>query len=432
MNLQLAGNLALDVTLDALQGAQTDARAELAAQFVAAGSRVFELRREGSALAPLLPNGCHYDSAEFGGNFPAKGAADADVVVMLGVLEHIADVETLFTDLRFCKRDVILSYHATDLCAGPLRDTLGFANAYSFYDLATLFDRYGYRIECTAPIDAMQVLMRLTRADRLKPVTACSVAVLSGAEGHFGDRLGRQMINALLPGEADVHHLSFDRLAEAREAYDLVVLGVGGGLFQPLLGDDVLDVVSRAKASIGIFGTQYRELVPRPAVERLVERLDTWFARNEDDVLMYGRGRGNVMHLGDWLIEQFPLAVPSIDDPLQIVDEIRDMHAPDRAIEVIQKHKAVYSTRLHPFLCALTSAEIAAYSDQPSADMPGVTSGSFRSLLTDIFGRSYPEQEFFMVDRDAVRRYKARVHRNVARVAERIDAVLRNVAVAAT
>ncbi len=43
-------------------------------------------------------------------------------------------------------------------------------------------------------------------------------------------------------------------------------------------------------------------------------------------------------------------------------------------------------------------------------------------MLIDIFGRTYPEREFFMVDRDAVMRYKARVHRNVAKVAERIEA----------
>ena len=55
----------------------------------------------------------------------------------------------------------------------------------------------------------------------------------------------------------------------------------------------------------------------------------------------------------------------------------------------------------------------------------------FRSMLIDIFGRSYPEKEFFLVDRDAVTRYKARVHRNVTRVGERIEVMLRNVAVAA-
>jgi hypothetical protein len=52
-------------------------------------------------------------------------------------------------------------------------------------------------------------------------------------------------------------------------------------------------------------------------------------------------------------------------------------------------------------------------------------------MLIDIFGRTYPEKKFFMVDRDAVIRYKARVHRNVAKVSARIGSILRNVAVAA-
>ena len=30
----------------------------------------------------------------------------------------------------------------------------------SFCDLALLFDRFGFRIECTAPVDDTQVLMR--------------------------------------------------------------------------------------------------------------------------------------------------------------------------------------------------------------------------------------------------------------------------------
>src|SRR6185437_1659619 len=194
---------------------------------------------------------------------------------------------------------------------------------------------------------------------------------------------------------------------------------------------DMLDVVGRGKAAIGIFGTQYRELIPRPALDRLVDRLDTWFARHEEDVLTFGRGRGNVVHLGDWLIDQFPMSTATLDEPLQIVDEIRPDHALDWAVQVIQCHKSVYSTRLHPLLCALTAAELVAYSEQPMELMPAVGSGEFRSMLIDIFGRSYPEKQFFMVDRDAVRRYKARVHRNVAKVGERIDYLLRNVAVAA-
>jgi len=430
MTLNLNRNLALDSTPDFAPGValEADTRAELAAQFIPAGSRVLDFSNA-TALQRLLPAGCSYQSAAaHTGDFPTQAAGNSDIIVMLGVLERIADVENLFTHLRFCKQDVIVSYSATDLAG----DRAGYVNAFSFYELALLFDRYGFRIACTAPIDAGQVLMRLTPTERLRPVAACSVAVISDNDiGTFGGRLGCQMINALLPGEAEVHHLNFGTLNEARDKYDLVVLGTGGSLFQPLLGDDVLDIVSRGKAAIGIFGTQYRELIPRVGVERLVERLDTWFARYQDDVLMYGRGRNNVVHLGDWLIDQFPMTTSVVNEPLQIVDETRPDHALDWAIQVIQCHKSVYSTRLTPLLCALTAAEIAAYAEQPSEQMPGVVSGTFRSMLMDIFGRSYPEKQFFMVDRDAVRRYKAHVHRNVGKVAARIDAILRNVAVAA-
>ena len=146
---------------------------------------------------------------------------------------------------------------------------------------------------------------------------------------------------------------------------------------------------------------------------------------------MYGRGRKNVAHLGDWLIDQFPMSAPTDDGELHIGDEIWQELPLDRTIQHIQRYKKVYSSRLHPLLCALTSAETVAYAEQPAGGDSTIVSGKFRSMLIDIFGRSYPEKQFFTVDRDAVRRYKARVHRNVARVAERIDAILRNVAVAA-
>jgi hypothetical protein len=58
-------------------------------------------------------------------------------------------------------------------------------------------------------------------------------------------------------------------------------------------------------------------------------------------------------------------------------------------------------------------------------------SGKFRSMLIDIFGRTFPEKNFLLVDRDAVAGYKARVHDNVAKVGAQIGAMLRNVAVVA-
>ena len=430
MNLLVNRNLALETPPEVPRPApESDPRAELAAQFIPAGARVLDLSGA-KALKPLLPNGCGYQACDIAAkDFPTKAAAKSDIIVMLGALEQISDVESLFTHLRFCKQDVVLSYCPTNLSEGRNRAALGFVNHLSFYDLAMLFDRYGFRIACTAPVDDAQMLMRLTPIDRLMPVSPCSVAVVSSDDGNFGDRLGLHMINALLPGEAEVHHLTFGTLHEARAHYDLVVLGTGNSMFQPLLGDDVLDFVGRGKAAIGIFGTQYRELIPRVALDRLIERLDTWFARTQDDVLMYGRGRKNVVHLGDWLIDQFPMSRATDDAPLQIGPETGAVLPLDQTIQLIQRHKQVYSARLHPLLCALTSAELAAYTEQPS-EQPDINSGKFRSTLIDIFGRTYPERQFFMVDRDAVKSYKARVHRNVAKVGERIDAILRNVAVA--
>ena len=52
-------------------------------------------------------------------------------------------------------------------------------------------------------------------------------------------------------------------------------------------------------------------------------------------------------------------------------------------------------------------------------------------MLIDVFGRTCPQQKFFLVDRDAVIRYKARVHQQVSKVGARIGAILRNVAVTA-
>jgi hypothetical protein len=443
MNAHVKRNLAVDTAYDSVQpyGLATepkrDPRAELAAQFIPAGSRVLDLSAA-SALERLLPYGCSYQSRDSvtcdggnvcniaGGDYPTQAAAKSDVIVMLGVLEQIVDVENLFTHLRFSKQDVVLSYCATDLGG----DRAGAANNLSFYDLARLFDRYGFRIECTTPVSPSEMLMRLTPTDRLKPVTSCSVAVIScGDDDTFGDRLGTQMINALLPGEAEVHHLNFRTLNEACEQYDLVVLGTGNSLFQPLLTGEVLDIIGRGKASIGIFGTQYRELIPRAAMTRVIEQLDTWYARSEDDVLMYGRGRKNVVHLGDWLIDQFPLTQSSENEPLQIGPETGVELPLDRIVKIIQSHRQVHSARLAPLLCALTSAELASYEEAASPQQADIVSGRFRSMLIDIFGRSYPEKEFFLVDREAVRRYKARVHRNVAQVGEQIDNLLRNVAV---
>ncbi|KQY99748.1 hypothetical protein ASD45_02275 [Pseudolabrys sp. Root1462] len=453
MALHVNANLALRLVPDDARRpdapSKLDPRAQLAAQFIPAGARILDLGGGGGdTLRDMVPFGCSYEAVDrlahdkgslihdlTGAEFPTKAATECDIVVMLGVLEKIADLEALFTHLRFCARDVILSYGPTNLVGGEERAARGFVNHLGYADLITLFDRYGFRVECTAPVSDCEMLMRLTPSGRVAPVMPCNVAVVSDSDaGNFGDRLGLSMINAVLPGEARVHHLTFstlrERMSEARDDYDLVVVGVGNAMFQPLIGDDIVRILERTKSAIGIFGTAYRELIPRAMIDRVIDRLDLWYAPYEDDVRIYGRGRSNAVHLGDWLIEQFPLTEASLDQPLQIGADIGAELALDRTIQIIQRHKRVHSARLHPLLCALTAAEYAAFSEEPSGRMPGIVSGKFRSMLIDIFGRTYPEQQFFMVDRDAVARYKARVHDNVATMRERVAAMLRNVAVA--
>ena len=132
MNLQGNANLAPELPPDfACQTPdpekKTNRRVELAAQFIPAGARVFDLS-EGTALQALLPSGCSYRGIDRpltafirdlkSGDFPTRAATDCDVIVMLGVLERTTDVENLFTHLRFCRHDIILSYCPTDLTKG--------------------------------------------------------------------------------------------------------------------------------------------------------------------------------------------------------------------------------------------------------------------------------------------------------------------------
>src|SRR6202040_2516828 len=98
MNIHVNRNLALETT-DSLgrrpDVAAYDARAELAAQFIPAGSRVLDLSAGGS-LEKALPNGCSYQGHDSircdggvicnlaGGDFPTQAAAESDIIVMLG------------------------------------------------------------------------------------------------------------------------------------------------------------------------------------------------------------------------------------------------------------------------------------------------------------------------------------------------------------
>ncbi len=141
--------------------AASDAAVERAAQFIPAGSRVLDLS-SGKALAKTpadrLRLSAHREAAAI--DFPAKAAAQSDIIVILGALEQVADLESLFTHLCFlqARRGAeLLRRRLTPDCD---RAALGFVNHLSYYDLALLIRSLRLPHRVHRAVDDKRVLMR--------------------------------------------------------------------------------------------------------------------------------------------------------------------------------------------------------------------------------------------------------------------------------
>jgi len=410
-----------------------DQRAQIAAGLIPRGARVLDLGCGAMALETFLPPGCDYIPCDLvardqrtivcdfnAGEFPQ---ADCDVVAVLGVLEYLADAPAFLRRLFDFGKPLVLSYNVAG--EGPRdRRANGWVNDYTRAQFADLLKQTGFRRAVAFELGAGQMLVRTDPASAPRQAEKTVWAVSYFTAGNFGDRLGVQILNQVLPANAVVRHVSLehvDRLPEG--APDLIVLGLGNSLYDPLVNERLLALLDRAPRSIGVFGTQYRDALPKVRLDPVLDRLERWYARSEEDALIYGRGRGNVRHLGDWLVDAFPMATPSLDETLEL--RTRDVVGVplDRLIARIQLYKRVTSGRLHPLLCALTSAAEVAYAEQREMGGAG-ESGKFRSLLLDIFGREFPQQRLWAVDRSAVIAYKDKVKRNIATLREDIEGLL--------
>ncbi len=235
---------------------------------------------------------------------------------------------------------------------------------------------------------------------------------------NFGDRLGFHLINAVLPPDAETtFHPIWPWTPPERQDWDLVVLGIGNSLNPEMvrsLHDALTGLMARSRRSIGIFGTQYRPLYDRERLASLIGGLDHWYARYRDDLDFCGAD-ARASHLGDWLIDAFPLVRPTKDRMLKLEgDLLTKRRGLDWLIQEIQSYRYVFSPRLHPLLCALCSAERVAYVEQHDVGhRPDLSSGKFDAMLTDIFGRTWPQRDLFEVDRDAVIAYRRRVRSNI-------------------
>ncbi|MFO1361145.1 MAG: tetratricopeptide repeat protein [Burkholderiales bacterium] len=394
-------------------------RAALAADHVAAGSKVLDLGCGAMTLERHLPFGCTYlpvdlvarDERTRVCDFNRDGLPSADgatVVVALGVLEYVYDVGAFLAGIRAFGLPVVLSYCCADLGPQVDRAALGWVNHLTRRGLAEALAAADLHVRAESRIDEMQVLLRLApRAPRAERSPRVVVLTFNNV-GNFGDRLGYHLVNEILPAHATVTHAHFRPWDVPDEPFDLLVLGAGNSLFAPLLTDRLGALLARAPAAVGVFGTQYRAELDARRLGGILDRLAAWYARSEEDLLLYAGARGNAVHLGDWLVSAFPMARGRDERVLNVGDEIWQDLPLDRTIQRIQAHRQVRSARLHPLLGALASAERVAYVEQRETPTRA-PSGKFRSMLIDVFGRTYPEDEFFAVDRDAVARYKRQV-----------------------
>ncbi len=343
---------------------------------------------------------------------------DVDIVLMLGVIEYVFDLPAFLTRLARSRGRIMVTYCDTE--TGGLSDhnrraALGWVNALTRAQLKALFAAAGLRLLAEDQVDGLQWIYTLI--PQRTETTPRRVAVLSYANaGNFGDRLGMHVLSSLLPSNAEVEFLNFRPWADVEREYDLLILGIGNSLFGQLIDDKLLQLLGRARKSIGIFGTQYRNEYPAERMKRVVSGLDCWFARYETDLDLYATTDTRCEHLGDWLISEFMITRPTREDAvLKIGEEVMKNLPLDRLISQFQQYRRVFSTRLHPLLCALTSAEQVAYVEQRESGS-GQVSGKFESMLRDVFGRNYPENRLWTVDREAVMAYRTRVLGNIDRL----------------
>lgn len=377
----------------------------LAARMIPAYALVLEVGAEASLPTAFRPIGSRFAAAR---TVPAQ--SDADIVLMLNA--HRGSADAVLGAVRGLGKPLICTWTATgadDPALTPLRRGMSEA---------------GFRLQCAQqPAPAIGLFKWVPDcAAEQPPGTGAVKRVLVMSHlntANFGDRLGYHVLNSLLPADAEVTFGTFEPWTVPERDYDLFILGIGTSL---LVNDachpKLAEILERVPKAVGIFGTQYRYQFQHPVGVRVLDgilsKLTTWWARYEEDVLAFGRGRSNVRHLGDWLITAFPMASPTINKSLTIPFIIEGKEMPlDRMIQAIQAYRGVDSARLHTLLCALTSAEEVAYREQTNEGESHQESGKFRSLLYDIFGQTFEAGEAIRVDREAVRRYRRKVDANL-------------------
>jgi hypothetical protein len=153
-------------------------RARIAvAKAIPPGTRVLELGAGAPSLARLLPAGAtliHGDSiarapeflvsALHEGELPPVG--NADLIAILGMMEHVIDPAALLTKLARAGRPVVLSYHAADDTTDLDRRGFGWVNHLTRAEFEAALATAGFRYQGRWAFDGRQGLFRLAPRDR--------------------------------------------------------------------------------------------------------------------------------------------------------------------------------------------------------------------------------------------------------------------------
>ncbi len=406
-------------------------RSVRAADYLGAGSKVVDLGCGAMSLERHLPAGCQYVPSDLvardartrvcdlnRGELPSNDLGPGTTVTMLGVLEYLYDPAAVLAALARSGSSLLLTYCCAEDTTHLDRGALGWVNRFTRAEITALLQAGGFSVTRQDRVDGLQHLW-IARPGPAPALAAAPLRVLVvsyGNVGNFGDRLGWHLLNQVLPPGATVTHTFHNPWNPPAGEFDLMVLGIGNSLFQPMFDHDgLLALMDRIPRRIGIFGTQYRDTIDRGRMQALMSRLDTWYARYAEDIAWAGQHARRVVHLGDWLVDAFPMAQGTDTRTLNIGDEVWNNLPLDRTIQQIQQFRRVHSARLHPLLCALTSATEVSYAEQPHPQT-GQPSGKFRSMLLDVFGRNMPAGVFWPVEREHVVAYKTRVRSGMSQL----------------
>lgn len=217
----------------------------------------------------------------------------------------------------------------------------------------------------------------------------------------FSAALRLRLVNSILPPGAEPSVFDIGEIEQAEPNFDLAIVGTGGDLDSAQISEGLLNFLDHVPRAIGLFGIGDRDS-QNDKIACLLDRLFLWGARHEQDVLLYGRGRGNVLHFGDWLIDAFPLGLGTDGNSLRL-DNSALLDAAENILAQLRRHHRADVGHPDLLLAALCCCDELSFHDEQNQ-----AAGRFRALLIDVLGRSYAQNEAIAVDREAVMAYKAR------------------------